>query len=366
VLDRLLSGVVVVGRNLHLRIANQAAHQILRVDLNAYLDRPVSDLGRDSRELTQLVDALSSALAEASADWREEITVLRAEGRQVLLCRSTYLAGCEAEGGGHVLVFDDITALIQAQRDAAWGEVARRLAHEIKNPLTPIQLAAERLRHKYLSRLPPEEAAVLDRSTHTIVQQVVALKEMVNAFSDYARPPQMQSKPLELDQLVSEIMDLYAAPAGAGPRVEVRLGAPGALIEADPARLRQVIHNLVKNAQEAVGRTSGGWIGISSSQREEAGCHFVEVRLEDNGPGFREGMLSQSFEPYVTTKSKGTGLGLAIVKKIVEEHGGMITAHNRVEGGGCVVLRLPRVAAFADKGRPCVPMEPPRPRSVEL
>jgi nitrogen fixation/metabolism regulation signal transduction histidine kinase len=364
VLDRLLSGVIVVEDDLRLRIANQAAHQLLRVDLGAYLGHPVEQLGRDAPELSQFVDSLRGALAEAGADWREEITVYRAEGRQVLLCRSTRLAGAEGQGSGHVLVFDDITALIKAQRDAAWGEVARRLAHEIKNPLTPIQLAAERLRHKYLSRLPPEEAAVLDRSTHTIIQQVEAMKGMVNAFSDYARPPHMETKPLELDQLVSEIMDLYG-PEGRGPVVEVHTGSQGALIEADPARLRQVIHNLVKNAQEAIGQTPGGWIRVSTWEREEGGCHFVEVRVEDNGPGFGEGLLSQSFEPYVTTKSKGTGLGLAIVKKIVEEHGGMISAHNRAGGGGCVVLRLPRVVSADSEGRPCLPLEALQPRSTD-
>jgi nitrogen fixation/metabolism regulation signal transduction histidine kinase len=241
-------------------------------------------------------------------------------------------------------VFDDITTLIKAQRDSAWGEVARRLAHEIKNPLTPIQLAAERLRHKYLHKMDEKDANVLDRSTHTIVQQVEAMKEMVNAFSDYARPSQMTPTPLILDNLVSEILDLYRDSV-AGIELNSDLASDQAKIEADPVRLRQVVHNLVKNAQEAVIDNRGGRIEISTRQVHAADSRFVEFQVCDDGPGFDAEIMTNLFEPYVTTKSSGTGLGLAIVKKIIEEHGGMIWAENLSEGGGQVAFRLPVLAA---------------------
>jgi nitrogen fixation/metabolism regulation signal transduction histidine kinase len=246
-----------------------------------------------------------------------------------------------------VIVFDDVTTLIQAQRDAAWGEVARRLAHEIKNPLTPIQLSAERLRHKYLGTLPEEDAEILDRSTHTIVQQVEAMKEMVNAFSDYARPSQMTPTPLILDKLVSEILDLYRDSV-AGIELNSDLDSDQAKIEADPVRLRQVVHNLVKNAQEAVIENGGGRIEISTRQVDAADSRFVEFQVCDNGPGFNAEIITNLFEPYVTTKSTGTGLGLAIVKKIIEEHGGMIWAENLSEGGGRVAFRLPIMVTNGD------------------
>jgi nitrogen fixation/metabolism regulation signal transduction histidine kinase len=364
VLGRLLSGVMVFSADLRLRISNQAAQNILRVDLDPYVDRPLDALAEASPSLRQFVDLLEAALRDNGSEWREEVSLYGGDGRQILLCRSTPLEVPEEGAAGHVLVFDDVTTLIKAQRDAAWGEVARRLAHEIKNPLTPIQLAAERLRRKYLTRLPEPEVDVLDRATHTIVQQVEAMKEMVNAFSDYARPPQMRAEPLEIDQLVSEIMDLYS-PGDAGTVIDLRLGASGARIEADPMRLRQVVHNLVKNAQEAVGDVERGRIQVSTARREERDCRFVEIRVEDNGPGFSEQVLSHLFEPYVTTKAKGTGLGLAIVKKIVEEHGGMISAHNGPGGGGCVVLRLPQVVEQGWENTACIPARAQAARRTE-
>ncbi len=340
VLGRLSSGVMAVDSSLALRTANQAAHDILRVDLARFSGRPLVDLACVSTRLQQFVDAILEPLAAEGGEWREEITLLDDEGRQVLLCRSTPLSQPDGEQSGQVLVFDDITALIKAQRDAAWGEVARRLAHEIKNPLTPIQLSAERLRHKFLKKMDEPDARVLDRATHTIVQQVEAMKQMVNAFSDFARPPEMKACQVQLDALIAEVMDLYRNSVQ-GVELLWQLNAPQVQVEADPVRLRQVVHNLVKNAQEAVAGVAGARIEISSQEKTVGELRFVELRVLDNGPGFDAGMLGQIFEPYVTTKVKGTGLGLAIVKKIVEEHGGMIRAENRPQGGGCMVLRLP-------------------------
>jgi len=239
-----------------------------------------------------------------------------------------------------VVVFDDITALLQAQRDAAWGEVARRLAHEIKNPLTPIQLSAERMRRKYLDSMDEEEAQILDRATHTIVQQVEAMKEMVNAFSDYARAPDMEMALFDLDKLVHEVVDLYRAQT---TDVEIVLTSDPTmpLLEADMGRIRQIIHNLIRNAIEALENTSDGRIDIHVSGAEIDGVEMIQIKVEDNGPGFKMGSVSQIFDPYVTTKPKGTGLGLAIVKKLVEEHVGSIRARNSNEGGAIISIRLP-------------------------
>jgi nitrogen fixation/metabolism regulation signal transduction histidine kinase len=241
---------------------------------------------------------------------------------------------------GFVIVFDDVTAMIQAQRDAAWGEVARRLAHEIKNPLTPIQLSAERLRHKYLDKMAPQDAEVLDRSTHTIVQQVQAMKEMVQAFSEYARAPKLQIQPIELSTLVREVLDLYVSN---NQQVTINFDCGDAIpaVEADTGRMRQLLHNLIRNAIESLADQDNGRVNITLARQVVAGIDFVELRIEDNGPGIEEEMLDKMFEPYATSKHKGSGLGLAVVKRIVEEHSGVVFAENRPQGGACLVVRLP-------------------------
>ena len=238
-----------------------------------------------------------------------------------------------------VLVFDDVTTLIQAQRDAAWGEVARRLAHEIKNPLTPIQLSAERMRRRYLARMDADEAEVLDRATLTIVNQVDAMKKMVNAFSEYARIPQISMKPMDLNQLVREVLDLYRS-SDLKARILEELTPDNACIEGDNGRLRQLLHNLLKNALEAVSDVPDACINIATRNVDEDGRKSVELCIDDNGPGIDPGVLENIFEPYVSTKTKGSGLGMAIVKKIVEEHGGTITATNGEAGGARIRVKL--------------------------
>ncbi len=342
VLGSISSGVIALDQEGRIRTANEAALEILQVDLKDYLNRSRDDLAAAGPLLKQFMDAVWQAIGDGDRPWREEVTLVSGAGRQVLLCRGMPLSQPDGQSSGYVLVFDDITALIKAQRDAAWGEVARRLAHEIKNPLTPIQLSAERLRRKYLNKMAPEDARVLDRATHTIVQQVEAMKEMVNAFSDYARPPLIKPEPVLLEQLVNEVLDLYRS-AGLKLEMEVRLEDGGAYIEADPVRLRQVIHNLVKNAQEAVADIAQPRIEVSTRLRREGECPFVELAVADNGPGFSPEIIGHLFEPYVTSKVKGTGLGLAIVKKIIEEHGGRVSAENREIGGACVTVCLPVV-----------------------
>jgi nitrogen fixation/metabolism regulation signal transduction histidine kinase len=264
----------------------------------------------------------------------------------VLMCRSTALPTSEDIAGGQVVVFDEVTDLIRAQRDAAWGEVARRLAHEIKNPLTPIQLSAERLRRKYLNTMQDDQAEVLDRATRTIVQQVETLKAMVNAFGDYARAPRLQLEPLDLYELLQDVADLYQ-----GSKLDIRLQLlePAPMLNGDAGRLRQLLHNLFKNTLEAVRDRQDGALVVRSRWVFDAGERFIELSFEDNGSGFPDEVLERLFEPYVTTKTRGTGLGLAIVKKIVEEHNGQIRAQNTRQHHACVELRF---HAEVQTGRP--------------
>jgi nitrogen fixation/metabolism regulation signal transduction histidine kinase len=348
ILARLSTGVLALESDLSIRTANQASGSILGINLEGRSGEDVRDVAKGAPLLEQFVDVACMHLDAGETEWREQI-VLRGEvGRRVLTCACTTLPGDDDEAAGYVIVFDDITALLQAQRDAAWGEVARRLAHEIKNPLTPIQLSAERMRRKYLKTMTEDEAQILDRATHTIVQQVEAMKEMVNAFSDYARAPDMDMSHFDLDKLAHEIVDLYRAQES---DVEIVLTSDPAapLVEGDAGRVRQILHNLIRNAVEALEGTAAGRIDVQIGVSEIEGVEMVQIKVEDNGPGFNTGSVSQIFDPYVTTKPKGTGLGLAIVKKLVEEHVGSIRAKNRSDGGAMISIHLPLNEAAREK-----------------
>ena len=337
VLGRLSSGVLTFDGEHRLRTTNPAAERILGVNLQRLIGSLVESLAHASPVLRQFAEGLQEPLGQIDEEWRGELTLFGGEGRKVLICRTTPFSQPEGPRG-HIVLFDDVTALIRAQRDAAWGEVARRLAHEIKNPLTPIQLSAERLRHKYLKKMPEDDVGVLDRATHTIVQQVEAMKTMVNDFSEYARPPQMEVKPLHLDRLIEEVVDLYRG--NKAVHFEVTLAAEQSRVEADTLRIRQVVHNLVKNAVEAMEGQAEAQVEVNTQVVSRDEHPYYEMRVKDNGPGFNDEMIQHLFEPYVTSKPKGTGLGLAIVKKIVEEHGGIIWAEN-CEQGACMVMQLP-------------------------
>ncbi|MDR3387892.1 MAG: ATP-binding protein [Rudaea sp.] len=344
VLERLSAGVLGLDRDGVLRTANQAAESILEAPLTRYLGQHLSAVHRDHPALAPLVEPILAHVRAGLREWRQEVVIEHAAGeRRVLMLRGAELAPALGDDAGVVAVFDDLTLLNRAQRDAAWAEVARRLAHEVKNPLTPIQLAAERLRRRFIGRLPPEETELLDRATRTIVSQVEALKALVNAFGDYARPPQIMARPLLLHALVGEVLDLYEN----DQRIQLtRNFAPAdPALRADAGRLRQLLHNLLKNSLEAIGDSRKPHVEVSTREVQDNGRTWIELTVADNGPGLPEGFDERWFEPYTTSKARGTGLGLAVAKKIAEEHGGSIRAENRPSGGAVFTLRLPRDSA---------------------
>lgn len=346
VLGSLSSGVLSIGNEGELRTVNEAASQILGIDLSGQLGGDLEAIAARHAFLEPLLSVVKARLVEHVRDWQEQIILFDSSGRRVLMCRSAALPTSEDIAGGQVVVFDEVTDLIRAQRDAAWGEVARRLAHEIKNPLTPIQLSAERLRRKYLNTMQDDQAEVLDRATRTIVQQVETLKAMVNAFGDYARAPRLQLEPLDLYELLHDVADLYQ---GSKLGIRLQLLEPAPMMNGDAGRLRQLLHNLFKNTLEAVRGRQDGALVVRSRWVFDAGERFIELSFEDNGSGFPDEVLERLFEPYVTTKTRGTGLGLAIVKKIVEEHNGQIRAQNTRQHHACVELRF---HAEVQTGRP--------------
>ncbi|HAS50320.1 MAG TPA: two-component sensor histidine kinase [Gammaproteobacteria bacterium] len=359
VLARLSSGVLTLDQRGRLQTCNAAASQILGVDLQIFIGADSEHIAEAQPALQDLIDAIGPQVAQ-TGDWRQEIAWFNSAGQRILMCRGSSLPDAVGLRGGHVIVFDDITHLVQAERSAAWAEVARRLAHEIKNPLTPIQLAAERIRHKYLKHMDEEQGRVLDRGTHTIVQQVQAMKEMVDAFNEYARPPRLQLAPLELNDFVAEVLYLYRD-YPANVEIHLDLAQEPLWIDADKGRLRQLLHNLVKNAIEAIRDGHGSNLSIQTRREHVTGADCVELSVCDDGPGFPEHLIASAFEPYVTTKPKGTGLGLAVVKKIVEEHGGWIQLETPVAGGARIVVRLPFCTETVGSLPPAVPTVPSTP-----
>ena len=339
ILARLSTGVLAVDRNLVVRMANRAAGGILGTDLSVATGRALPDLAAGNERLGQFVAALAVRFARGREEWREQLDLGKPARMVTLMCACTPLPG-ESGDMGYVIVFDDITALLEAQRDAAWGEVARRLAHEIKNPVTPIQLSAEGLARRLKPILAAPEAEFLERATHTIVQQVESMQQMVNAFSEYARAPEMRVSRFSLNQLVTEVADLYRSQ---DPRATITLDLDPLLsaIEADRGRVRQILNNLLTNALEALEGHPEPRLEISTRLEGGGVSAFAFMSVCDNGPGFQADLLGRIFDPYVTSKPKGTGLGLAIVKKIVEEHGGRIDADNRPEGGARIQVALP-------------------------
>lgn len=351
VLTHLSSGVLSFDPRARLRTYNTSAEHILGLNLEQGVGRSLKWVLERHPSLAPFVQTIQDTAQQRRAEWHAEISLDSQAGKRTLIVRGTRLPGLRSRNGGHVVVFDDISTLIQAQRDAAWSEVARRLAHEIKNPLTPIRLSAERIRLKCMNGLSPPQQETLERATRTIVEQVEAMKSMVNAFSEYARPVRIQPVPMDLNRLVNDVVELYRGRQNP-VRIQLNLDPHLQPINADPGRLRQVLHNLLLNANDALAHTTDPLLRIHTRHDEIEGRRFVELETHDNGPGFAPSVLDHLFEPYVTTKEKGTGLGLAIVKRIVEEHSGGLWATNPSEGGALLVIRLPMDAEFAPAETP--------------
>ena len=332
ILSHLSSGVIAFDDRFRMRTFNPSANHILGVDLGPIAGQPLELLAQSSTMATLVRTILTHFTDEKTGEWQQQIEFEGAKGKQVLLVRGTRLP--KGSESGYVVVFDDVTTLLQAQRDAAWGEVARRLAHEIKNPLTPIMLSAERLEHKLSDKLVGADAEMLRRATQTIVGQVSAMKSMVDEFSEYARSPALNLSLLDFNALVRDVLTLYESH---GIQIHLELDEKISPIYGDATMLRQVLHNLLKNAQDVLEGRPKPLIHVKI--KPENG--MVRLEISDNGPGFPPDWIARAFEPYVTTKRQGTGLGLAIVKKIVEEHKGVIKIENQPQGGASVSLLLP-------------------------
>ncbi len=334
ILDNLTAGVVVFDREGRIDTVNPGATRILRLPLSVYRGRrldEVPELSEFSKRVWQRFELHATSPEAGERDHWQEAFELRPGERdtQMLLVR-----GATLPNEARLMVFDDITEVVSAQRSAAWSEVARRLAHEIKNPLTPIQLSAERLQHKLQSKLEGHDEALLVRSVATIVNQVQSMKQLVNEFRDYARLPAAQLAPLDLNALVAEVLALYGQAQEQG-RLQAQLSAGLPLIMGDATQLRQVVHNLVQNALDAVADKPAGLVRVATSAAlgESGELRAVRLTVIDNGPGFAENVLQRAFEPYITTKSKGTGLGLAVVKKIADEHRATVRIANLRDAG---------------------------------
>jgi nitrogen fixation/metabolism regulation signal transduction histidine kinase len=370
VLANLSAGVLVFDEKFCLTTFNQGAQSILKVDLRTAPGRLLQTVDGMNEFAQRIRQAFSehTAVGSERTHWQEqfELTLQEPglEGKAftlTLLARGTQLH-VDGRENGYMVVFDDITEVISASRSVAWGEVARRLAHEIKNPLTPIQLSAERLAMKLAHKLEPLDAQLLERATNTIVNQVSSLKHMVDDFREYARKPPLVFVPVDFNALVDEVLGLYGWDPLSGQvqdasepwRLEVSLASDLPVILGDPTQLRQVVHNLLANARDALAEVPHpGVIRVSTQTIPPGGTEMatqtaVRFTVADNGAGFSAQVLQRAFEPYVTTKTQGTGLGLAIVRKIIEEHHGRIDVSNRKEGGARVSVLLTQLAEQVD------------------
>ena len=336
VLSHLSNGVLGFDLSMRLKTTNHAAYQILELPLTACIEYSLEEIAIKFPSLEGFTSLLIEKFSSNKKEWQHELIYTIDHQKRTLLLKGTALFAADKTQSGYVLIFDDVTPIVQSQRNAAWSEVAQRLAHEIKNPLTPIQLSAERLQRKLHGKLDDEADKILKKSTDTIVQQVTAMKSMVNDFSDFARPPQSKPQTISVGPLVEQITTLYQ---GQIKQLNISIQQDLPNIFADPIRLRQVFINLIKNAQEAITDIDDGQISITALYQPDTDS--IEICIADNGPGVDNSKIEHIFEPYVTSKEKGTGLGLAIVKKIIEEHGGTITIKPITPRGVNFIIQFP-------------------------
>ena len=337
VLAHLSSGVIVINDDMEIKSFNIAASKILQIDLSKNTNQLITSISNKNKLLNDFVVSIQEEIKAARSKKHFEIIkqfeIKYEKNNQVLSLQITPLPQNKVKN--YVLMIDDITMMIQAQRDAAWSEVARRLAHEIKNPLTPIQLSAERIKHKLGSKLNKEDTDILDKAVSTIVNQVDAMKTMVNEFSEYARAPKLNLELTDINETIKEISHLFE---NSGIKITTTLLKGLPKIKVDINMMRQVLINLIQNAQDAmINNTKKPSIKINTNKYK----NYLILSIEDNGPGFSADILKKAFEPYVTSKSHGTGLGLAIVKKIIEEHEGTIAVENIKNGGANINIQLP-------------------------
>lgn len=332
VLESLTAGVITLDETGRLKTLNRSAENILGLPLSELSGSNWHDWPQSVPQYLLLTELFQTILATEHTGKPVQTAYTGGDEARILLAKATPLPA--DNGGGTVLVFDDITLLVRAQKEAAWGEVAKRLAHEIRNPLTPIQLSAERLAWKLQDKLGEQDAQILARSTDTIIKQVAAMKEMVEAFRNYARAPALKLEKQDLNKIIEEVLLLYEAGACTFDAVFSNIPA---VMYADATAMRQVLHNIFKNAAEAAEEAAQPQVHIHTANADGQ----ITLTVANNGKSFGKDMLANAFEPYVTDKPTGTGLGLPVVKKIVEEHGGRIALSNPAEGGACVKITLP-------------------------
>jgi nitrogen fixation/metabolism regulation signal transduction histidine kinase len=340
VMEHITSGVLTIDDTGFIKRGNPAACFIFSVDSLFFTELSIKDVLKLYPRLAVFFEVVQRQMASQD-EWQEEVTIVGPSGNKNLRVTGTTIQSQLEGRREQVIVVDDLTELIQAEKDSAWSEMARRLAHEIKNPLTPIQLSAERLQRKLSTEVTGEKQEMLNRYTQTIVQQVEAMKTMVNEFSDYARSASKNPEPIDLNAMLEAIAVLYHNNRN-HMSIEMSLDSARPHILADGIRLRQLVHNLLKNSLETIG--GNGWVKLKTKCVLHFGRACVELSVEDNGKGIPADVADKIFEPYVTTKVKGSGLGLAIVKKIVDEHGGAVWVKNSEQGGARFIVRLPMMS----------------------
>ena len=345
VMEHITSGVLTIDDTGFNKRGNPAACSIFGIDTFYFTEINIEDVLQEYPMMQAFFDAVRNNMRNEQ-QWQEEVVMFGQIGRKILRVTGASLQSQTDDRREQVIVVDDLTELIQAQKDSAWSEMARRMAHEIKNPLTPIQLSAERLQRKLSGEVSGDKQSMLERYTHTIVQQVEAMKTMVNAFTEYARSPSQNPVALNLNELLEDVSVLYHE-SYTEVTIELELDPSIPLIMADGVRLRQLVHNLVRNSIDSI--ETGGWIKLSTRGVEELGRQYLEFSVEDSGHGIADQIADNLFEPYVTTKTTGGGLGLAIVKKIVDEHSGIVWVDKGTNKGARFVVRLPAISQKDDK-----------------